>query len=29
MKAKRITPLVIACALLCAACSDPKQIIDE
>lgn len=24
MKAKRITPLLIACALLCAACSDPK-----
>lgn len=24
MKAKRITPILIACALLCAACSDPK-----
>ena len=24
MKAKRIPPLLIACALLCAACSDPK-----
>ena len=24
MKAKRVTPLLIACALLCAACSDPK-----
>ena len=24
MKATRITPLLIACALLCAACSDPK-----